>query len=143
MSESAKKDYQVTTNVKALAKVSEILKAINIDDIPILDFSEKETEEFVVFIELQLSNDIGKFNSFFQTITQTRDDFSEDIEVAHKLAVDFFEKLPSGFLKIIKKSIIELKKQKDMVIQKNQKMMEQTIKEMFEKEMKERIKDIT
>jgi len=142
MSESAKKDYQVTTNVKSLAKVSEILKTINIEDIPVLNFSEKNTEEFIVFIELQLSNNIRKFNEFFQTITQTQDDFSEDIETAHKLAVNFFEKLPKGFLRMIKKSIVELKKQKDMVILKNQKMMEQTIKNLFEKEMKERVKDI-
>jgi len=134
MSESAKKDYKVTTNVKALSRVREVLKKIDVDEIPTLDPKE-DLETLVSIIEIELSQDDKVFNEFFQTITGTNDSFSEvPAEVYHKVAMDFFLKLPPVFVNTIMTSLRELKKQKDTVIQKNLEAMKMVMEKKFNEE---------
>jgi len=134
MSESAKKDYKVTTNVKALSRVREVLKQINVDEIPVLDPKE-DLETLVSIIEIELSQDDKIFNEFFQTITETTDNFSEvSAGVYHKVAMDFFAMLPPVFVSTIMTSLKELKNQKDTVIQKNLEAMKMVMEKKFNEE---------
>ena len=135
-------NYPIKTNAKALSKVSDMLNNLDIQDIPVLSFDD-ETEEFsekyVSLLLLQLAKDGKEFNSFFQTITGTSDDFyAMDSEIYWNVAVDFFMKLPNPLKNIIVTSMQGLKKQRDTAIAKNEKMMEKTMKEM----MKEKLEDI-
>lgn len=141
-SKSTKKDtkkYKITTNVKALSKINDFLKVINIDNIPIIDFSnKKQSESFVALMELQLSNDTEKFNDFFQTITQTEDDFTQmEAKAYHPIAMDFFDLLPTVFLNTIETSVNELKKQRDLASQKTQKAMESAAKSLIQEKLEE------
>ena len=134
MSESAKKDYQVTTNARALSRVREILKSVEIDEIPVLDLGE-DMETFVSIIEIELSKDANTFNGFFRAITKSEDDFVEmPMEVCHKVAMDFFKILPSVFINTIMKSLKELKRQKSSVIAQNMEAMKSVMEKKFNEE---------
>lgn len=134
-------DYKITTNVKALSKVNDILNNFDVQDIPILTFDEEDnelSERYVSILMLQLSKNPKMFNSFFQTITKTNDDFyAMEAETYWNIAVDFFMNLPKPFKHTIIVSMKELKKQRDMVIAKNEKAMEKAVQKILKEKMKD------
>ena len=129
--------YSVVTNVKALSRIKDILRGLNVNDIPVLDISKKdELETFVTMLEFELSADTENFNRFYKTITNTDDDFTEmTLNITHKVAMDFFTKLPLNFVNTIQILLNELKKRNDMVISKTEKTLENALKKLMKEEM--------
>ena len=128
------KKYQVTTNIKALAKINDFLNGINIENVPVLDFSKDKTlaNNFVSLLLMNLSTSPVKFNNFFQTITNTTDDFLEmEAENYQRIAVDFFTKLPLIIKSTIQMSIQGLQKQKEMVMNQNKKVMQDSMEKIL------------
>ncbi len=121
------KQYSIKATPLVMSKINKLLKNIDLNYIP------EEGEDFELFAQailLDMYNNPDELNTFFQTITNTSDNFEEkevtELEVIMK---DFFQLLGPSFMKLMRTRKNVYTKQEQQVTDQTMKLVMQMVQD--------------